>query len=86
MQNIIAKFLFFVNNLSANEILIMAIVTAVLLLFIVYRKLGMGAAIALIIVYFIGYVIYRNDIVDFYKNQTTETDNRLKAVEEELQK
>jgi hypothetical protein len=86
MQNLINKFLFFVNNLSSKEIIILAVITAVLLLFIVYRKLGPGAAVALIVLYFIGYVIYRNNLVDFYKHNTSETDSRLKAVEEELQK
>jgi len=86
MRGLIARYLEIVRNLSPKEIIILVIVTAAFLLYFVWHKLGKGAAVALVIIYFLIYVIYSNNLYDYYNSQTADTASRLQQIEAELRK
>lgn len=80
----IGDLIIYVQNLSPNEIKIVIGAIALLILFLVYKRIGKGAALALIIVYSIAYILYVNNLFGYYKTHENENDKRMKAIEAEL--
>ena len=79
IDNFISNFVNFALSLSSDEIIILVLLTAVLILFIIYRWLGTGAVIALLIIYALAYILYANNIFDIYqKNEAQKArDNQI---------
>lgn len=76
----------YVMNLGETEITILAVITVLLVLFLIYRLMGLGAAAILAMLFLIGYIFYANNLLGFFKQSETEKEQRMKSVEEELER
>lgn len=76
----------YVNNLSSREILVIIIIAAVLILFMAYRKFGVGAVIGVILIYFFAYIIFYSNIFNNWQNDKMEEQRRMQIYSQELQK
>lgn len=77
-------FIDYATNMSVLELKILVALTAVLVLFLVSRWLGMGAFWALLLIYAIGFILYQVDIFNFYEDRTLEQSKHMEEIEEEL--
>lgn len=71
-----------IYNLNEVEITFLVIATAFLVLYLVYRLLGLGAIIALTVLYVVGYMLYVNNFLDFYKNQENVKAQHMQEINE----
>ena len=86
MEEIIGDIMQIINNLSPDEIKIIIALTAILLLFIGYRLFGIGAVLALLLMYSLSYVLFINDIFNVYEKRTKDNAVHMELIEEELEK
>lgn len=82
----IGRYLDYVGNLSSRDVLILVVVTAVLILIMAYRKLGIGAVFGLCLIYFFIYVIFYSNIFDNWQKEKMEEQRRMQIYNVELQK
>lgn len=80
------RYLEIVSNLSQVQIEIIIIITLMLFTFIVYRFFGAAIFWVFLFVLFIGYIIYRANIGDFYKERNAIYDQRMQEIQAELDK
>jgi uncharacterized membrane protein YcfT len=83
-HELIIQLVNFINSLGNTEIKLIVAITAVLILFIVYRKFGVGAFWALTILFFILFIVYQANIFGFYKKQSQEQVEHLQEINAEL--
>lgn len=86
MAEIISDIMQIIQNLSPTEIKIIIAIIAILLLFIGYRLFGIGAVLALLLIYSLGYVLYINDIFSVYEKRTKDNTEHMQLIEKELEK
>ena len=75
-----------VYDLEPNEILIIVAITAVLVIFIVYRWLGAIMVFVLLLAYLLIYTLYINDFFSVYEKHERGEQQHLQMLEEELKK
>lgn len=75
-----------VYHLNQVEITVLVIITAFLLLYLVYRIFGIGAIVGLTIIYILGYILYVNNIFDFYKAQDKANTSHMQEIQKEVDK
>ena len=75
-----------VDNLSSTEISIIVAMTAVLMVFIVYRWLGAIMVFILLLAYLLIYTLYINDFFSVYEKHERGEQQHLQILEEELKK
>ncbi|HOZ56190.1 MAG: hypothetical protein BWY51_00656 [Parcubacteria group bacterium ADurb.Bin316] len=85
-SEVIGRYLDYVGNLSSRDVLILVVVTAVLILIMAYRKLGIGAVFGLCLIYFFIYVIFYSNIFDNWQKEKMEEQRRMQIYNVELQK
>jgi len=76
----------YVYNLSSREVWIIIIVSAALILFLAYRRLGAGAFFGLILVFALAYIVYSTDIYGRWTAQQADSQKSLDLIEAELEK
>lgn len=79
----------FVNyaySLKELEIWIIVILLAALVAFLVYKRFGASIFGVLLFIYLIVYVVYSANITDVCEEKNKEFDNRMKSVQEEIDK
>ena len=86
MEEIISDIMQIINNLSPTEIKVIIVVTAILLLILGFRLFGIGAVLALLLLYSLSYVLYVNDIFNVYEKRTKDNVEHMKLIEKELEK
>lgn len=69
MEGLISQIINYLNNLGSTEITVLIVVAALLLLYLAYRWSGLGAVVALTLIFLIAYVLYANNVFDFYKQR-----------------
>jgi hypothetical protein len=93
MQNIINKilesnwgirYLHMVSSLNETQIWILIIVTFLLIALLIYRWMGAGVFWVFLFVVMISYLIYKANLFDFYEKQNEEFDDRMKAIQVEI--
>ena len=80
------EFLSKVYDLEPNEILIIVAITAVLMVFIVYRWLGAIMVFVLLLAYLLIYTLYINDFFSVYEKHERGEQQHMQMLEEELKK
>ena len=85
-SHLIQRYFDYVSNLTSQEIIIITIAAAVLILIMIYRKLGVGAAIGLLLIYFFAYIIFYSNIFNNWQRDKMEEDRRMQIYNSELQK
>lgn len=80
------KYLEIVADLTPAQIEIIVLVTLLLFLFILYRKFGAPIFWVSLMIIFIGYIVYKANIGDFYEQQNADYDNRMRDVQKEIDK
>jgi len=85
-SEILSRYLDYVGSLSSREVVILVAVTAVLILIMAYRKLGVGAVLGLCLIYFFVYVIFYSNIFDNWQKDKLEENRRMQIYNAELQK
>jgi len=86
MEAKINEILFFIQGLSHDELMMIAVIAAALILFVVYRRFGLMAASGLILIYGIAYILYSYDFINVYDKRESEKNEHLKVIQEELEK
>jgi len=81
---LVSNFVNFALNLTPDEITILVLLTAVLVLFLIYRLLGAGAVVALLIIYALAYILYANNIFNIYQKNEARKAQDNKILQEEL--
>ncbi len=81
-----SEFLSKIYDLEPNEILIIVAITAVLVVFIVYRWLGAIMVFVLLLAYLLIYTLYINDFFNVYEEHERGEQQHLQMLEEELKK
>ncbi len=93
MQNIINKILEssfglrcleLASSLDETQILILIIITLLLTALLIYRWMGAGVFFVFLFVVMIVYLVYRANIFTFYEKQNKDFNNRMKAVQIEI--
>jgi len=85
-SGMLSRYLDYVGNLSSREITAIVVVTAVLILIMAYRKLGVGAVLGLCLIYFFIYVIFYSNIFDNWQKDKLEENRRMQIYNAEMQK
>jgi len=85
-SHLVQRYFDYVSNLSPREIIIITILAAVLILIMIYRKLGVGAAIGLLLIYFFAYIIFYSNIFNNWQKDKMEENRRMQIYNSELQK
>lgn len=86
MEEKIGQILIFIQGLSHEEVMLLIAVTALLFLFIIYRRFGLMAASGLILIYGLAYILYSYDIINVYDKRESERNEHLKVIQEEIDK
>jgi len=73
-------------NLGSLELWLIAILTAVLVAFLVYKKTGVGGLGALFLMYLIAYILFQFDLINLYEERNIIQKEYNKTIEEELKK
>ena len=93
MQNIINKILesdlisSYVNmasSLDETQVRILIIVTLLLIALIIYRWMGAGVFFVFLFIIMISFLIYKANIFSFYEQQNEEFEDRMKAIQIEI--
>ncbi|MCK4539727.1 hypothetical protein KAU09_01065 [Candidatus Parcubacteria bacterium] len=79
-------FLNYVYSLGKFEIWIIIVLVAGLFAWFIYKRLGASIFWVLLFAYLIVYVIYSANIRDVYEEKNKKLDNRIKDVQEEIDK
>ena len=79
-------FLNYVYSLDKFEVWIIIALIAALVALLIYRWLGASIFWVLLFVYLIAYIVYSANIKDTYEEQNKKFDNRMKDVQEEINK
>lgn len=79
-------FLNYVYSLDEFQIWIIIILIAMLVALLVYRRLGANIFWVLLFAYLIAYVVYSANIKDVYDEKNKKFDNRMKSIQEEIDK
>ena len=75
-----------IYSLTSTEITIIIVITALLILFMAWKKFGIKVFFATLFMYLIIYVLYSFDIIDAYNTRQHEEDAHMKIIEQELDK
>jgi len=86
MEEKINEILGYIQNLSHDEVMLLIGITALLILFIVYRRFGLMAFSGLILIYAIAYILYSYDIIGAYNEREKENNDYLKTIQTEIDK
>jgi Ca2+/Na+ antiporter len=86
IADFIQKVITNINNLSPGEIKIIIAATALLILYLVFRRLGLLAALFVLMVYLIAYVLYAGNVFNFYQQNQQTNNQHMQTIENELQK
>ncbi|MFH0891465.1 MAG: hypothetical protein V1867_01660 [Candidatus Falkowbacteria bacterium] len=76
----------YLYDLSSKQILIIVLFTAILALFLAYRKLGTGAFFGLILVFILAYIVYSSDIYGRWSDHNEAEQKNLERLREEVEK
>ena len=85
-SEMLSRYLDYVGNLSSREVTVIVVATAVLILIMAYRKLGVGAVLGLCLIYFFVYIIFYSNIFDNWQKDKLEENRRMQIYNAELQK
>jgi heme/copper-type cytochrome/quinol oxidase subunit 4 len=76
----------YINALSYQQTIILTLITALLVLILAWYLFGSSAAIGLLLLLAIIYILYHFNIFGFYQSQTAEESNHLKSIQDEIEK
>ncbi|OGF26102.1 hypothetical protein A2303_04860 [Candidatus Falkowbacteria bacterium RIFOXYB2_FULL_47_14] len=76
----------YLYDLDSKQIWIIILITAALVLLMVYRKLGSGAFFGLILVFILAYIVYSSDIYGRWSEHNEAEQKNLERLQEEVEK
>ena len=80
------SFVAMVLNLDSTQLWVVALLAAVLAAYMVYKKAGVGAVGALMLMYLIAYILFQFDLINIYEERVIFEEEHVKIIEEELKK
>ena len=80
------SFVSIILDLDSTRLWAIIALTAILAAFLIYKKTGIGGLGALLLMYFIAYILFQYDLINFYEERTIIREEHIKIIEEELQK
>ncbi len=86
MQAFIGQYIPFVLTLSSTEFIISLLVTALLLVLLVYKYFGLGAALGLLAIYFFVYILVVNNVLPTINERNAAEGAHLNLIQEEANK
>jgi len=85
-NELMIKYLDYVYSLEADQIKLIIVITALLIVVYAWKKFGYEAVIGLFLVYFFIYVLYTSSIFSNYEENDRNTKSYNMRVEKELNK
>lgn len=85
ISGLINDFVGYFSSLSEDEIILMLVLVAITLLVLTYRLFGMGAALGLLVLYFVFYVLTSNNLSSFVDKNKNENAQHMQTIESELE-
>ena len=76
-------FQFFVSvifDLDSTRLWAIIALTAILAAFLIYKKTGKGGLVALLLMYFIAYILFQYDLINFYEERTIIREEHIKII------
>ena len=80
-----ADILAYIKDLSSGEVKILIIAAAILILWLVWRWFGFAMVMVTLLVYFLAYILFINNIFYSYKEYQNQNDRHLQSIEKELE-
>lgn len=76
----------YILGLDETQIRALVVITALLILFMVYHWLGFGGLLGLLAIYFFAYILYTGHIVDKYNKNEADEAHHMDIIQQELNK
>ncbi len=86
MSDLIQRFIVFSENLNSTQLNLIIICAFLLLLYLAYRVLGLGAVLGLLLIGFFVYILYDHDSFKKYEEKEKNEAAHMRLIEKELQK
>ena len=80
------SFVAMVLNLDNIQLWAIILLAAVLFTYMAHKKAGVGAVVALLLIYMFAYILFQFDLINFYEEKVTTNEKHNKTIEEELKK
>ncbi len=86
LSEVVQKFIFLSENLTPTQLWWVIAIAFLLFIFLVYRIVGLGAVLGILLIAFFVYILYDHNSFKKYEERNKNEAAYMKLIDEELQK